>query len=142
MAIELQTASNAALLGPMADNQSLKELVHNSQLSEAQKTAEATRLFESVMLKTFLQDSLKPVIKGGAIEQTGASSGIYQHFMTDILADSLSRSGAFGFSTALQSQLQRPDAIGESTEGAQLGGAVAPGQTSESMARKHLPRAR
>lgn len=71
--------------------------------SDQSKIKESTRQFESMMLRQILGESLKPAAIGKGPSMPG--SEIYQSFVTDIVADNLSRSGMLGLSSLLQSQL-------------------------------------
>jgi Rod binding domain-containing protein len=83
-------------------------LAGNSKLSEEQKIAEASRQFESMLLRQILSESQKPVIKSEFTDNS-TSAGIYQDFITNQLADSLSKSGGFGFAKTFQKQLSHAD---------------------------------
>lgn len=87
------------------DANSLKAIANNDAISREQKMVEVGRQFEGVLLKTFLEDALKPMIEG-AIDEDSTAHGIYRHFLTDMLADNISKSQSFGFSSALQAQVQ------------------------------------
>lgn len=63
------------------------------------KLAEASRQFESILLRQFLGESMKPLLEGGP------SGQVYGYLLTDTLADSLSKGGGLGLSSVLQAQL-------------------------------------
>ena len=73
----------------------LESLAGNKALTENQKIAEASRQFEAVLLRQFLSESQKPVIQSEFTDNSTAA-GIYQDFITNQLADSLSRGGGIG----------------------------------------------
>lgn len=100
------------------DSDSLKSMAHDNTISDEKKIAEVGRQFEGVMLKMFLNDSLKPMIEG-ALKESGSTGSIYRHFLTDIIADSMTQGQGMGFSSVLQSQFQR-DGVVENPESSNL----------------------
>ena len=64
-----------------------------------EKLAAASRQFESILLRQFLGDSMKPLLSGGP------SGQVYGYFLTESLANSLSEAGGLGLSSVLQAQL-------------------------------------
>jgi Rod binding domain-containing protein len=86
-----------------------ERLANNPQLTEQQKIAEASRQFESILLKQILEGSQKTVIKSKFSDDSTAS-GIYHDMITTQLADSISKSGAFGLAKTFEHQLDRPTA--------------------------------
>jgi len=91
------SASDAANVPP-------EELAGNQALTEKQKIAEASRQFEAIMLRQILSESQKPVITSEFTDNSTAA-GIYQDFITNTLADSISKSGTFGFAKVFEKQL-------------------------------------
>lgn len=83
----------------------IENLAGNKNLSEQQKVGEVSRQFEAVMLRQILNDATKKMFAGDEGEES-ASKGIYQDIITNTLADSISRSGAFGLARSLSKQLQ------------------------------------
>ena len=83
-----------------------ERLAKNPQLTEKQKIGEASRQFESILLKQILESSQKTVIKSKFSEDSTASS-IYHDMVTTRLADSISKSGSFGLAKTFQQQLNR-----------------------------------
>lgn len=81
-----------------------EELAGNKNLTEKQKIAEASRQFEAIMLRQILSESQKPVITSEFTDNS-TSAGIYQDFITNTLADSISKSGTFGFAKVFEKQL-------------------------------------
>lgn len=61
----------------------------------------ASRQFESILVRQFLSDSMKPLLEGGPAGQ------VYGYLLTDSLANSISDAGGLGFSSVLQAQLGR-----------------------------------
>jgi len=88
-----------------AGNLPLEKLAGSSQLSEKEKIAEATRQFESVLLKQILAQGQKPMFQSKLMVGSESSNAIYQDMMTQQLADRISRTGSFGFAKELQTQL-------------------------------------
>ena len=85
-----------------------ESLAGNRSLSEHQKIAEASRQFEAMLLRQILSETQKPVIKSSFTDNSTAA-GIYQDFVTNQMADGLSKSGALGFAQVFDRQLDRPD---------------------------------
>ena len=85
----------------------LETLANSKALTEDQKIGEASRQFEAILLRQFLAESQKPVIQSEFTDNSTAS-GIYQDFITNTLADSLSRGGGIGLAKSFQRQLSHP----------------------------------
>lgn len=82
-----------------------------TQLIEAGKPAQldkdlskASQQFEAIFLRQFIGDALKPLLHQTP-GSTGPGAQIYQHLVTEALAENLAQSEAFGFSSLLQMQL-------------------------------------
>jgi Rod binding domain-containing protein len=86
-----------------------ENLADNPRLSEHDKIAEASRQFESVLLRQILESSTKTVIQSKLADNSTAA-GIYHDMVTTQLADSISKSGAFGLAQTFEQQLNRPSA--------------------------------
>lgn len=84
----------------------LDRLAANSKLSESDKAAEACRQFEAVLLRQILGEARKNVLAPSA-SSNSTVTGIYEDMVNNQMADSISRSGAFGLAKNLQSQLVR-----------------------------------
>ena len=84
-----------------------EHLANNSRLSEQDKIAEASRQFESVLVRQILESSTKTVIKSKLTDDSTAA-GIYRDMVTTQLADSISKSGALGLAQTFEQQLTRP----------------------------------
>jgi Rod binding domain-containing protein len=82
----------------------VEELAGNKNLTEQQKIAEASRQFESIMLRQILSESQKPVFESEFTDNSTAA-GIYQDYMTNTLADSISKAGTLGFAKIFERQL-------------------------------------
>jgi Rod binding domain-containing protein len=94
---------------PNAANVPIEELAANQHLSEKQKIAEASRQFESMMLRQILSESQKPVITSEFTDNSTAA-GIYQDYITNTLADSMSKAGTLGLAKVFEQQLSHPSA--------------------------------
>lgn len=84
-----------------------ENLAANPNLSERDKIAEASRQFEGVLLRQILETSTKTVIKS-ELSDDSTAAGIYHDMVTSQLADSISKSGAFGLAQTFEQQLNRP----------------------------------
>jgi Rod binding domain-containing protein len=84
-----------------------EKLAGNSQFTQKEKIAEASRQFEAMLLRQILESSQKPVIKS-KYGDNSASSAIYRDQVTAQMADSISKSGTFGFAKTFTQQLNRP----------------------------------
>ncbi|HEX4343232.1 MAG TPA: rod-binding protein [Verrucomicrobiae bacterium] len=84
-----------------------ERLAGNTELSQSDKIAEASRQFESILLKQILDSSQKTVIKSKYSDDS-ASSSIYHDMVTNHLADSISKSGGLGIAKTFEQQLDRP----------------------------------
>jgi Rod binding domain-containing protein len=100
---------NIPALQPKIDASTIapERLAKNPKLTEQQKIAEASRQFESILLKQILENSQKTVIKS-KLTQESTASGIYHDMVTTQLADSISKSGTFGLSQTFEHQLDHP----------------------------------
>ena len=86
------------------DSSSLQELVKSKNASANQKNAVVSQQFESVMIKQFLNDALKPMFKG-VFNEDGEGHRLYRHFFTDAISESIAQGGGFGISSILQQEL-------------------------------------
>jgi Rod binding domain-containing protein len=87
-----------------------ERLAGNPALTDKQKIAEASRQFEVILLKQILEASQKTVIKSKYAGDSSTSSDIYHGMVTTQLAESISKSGAFGLAKTFEQQLDRPEA--------------------------------
>ena len=92
-----------------------ERLAGNSQLSQREKIGEASRQFEAVLLRQILESTQKTVIKSKYAEDS-TSSAIYRDQVTSQLAQSISKTGAFGLAKVFEQQLTRPDSAALSAE--------------------------
>ena len=88
-----------------ATDQPFEKLANNPNISDKEKTTEACRQFEAVLLRQILTDATKTLFKSSANPES-SSDGIYQDMITNNLADQMSRAGGFGLSRVLSKQLQ------------------------------------
>ena len=86
------------------DSSLLMEMVHSQKNSESEKTEFVSQQFESVLIKQFLNDALKPMFKG-VFNENSEGHRLYRHFFTDALSESIAQGGGFGISSILQQQL-------------------------------------
>ena len=85
----------------------LESLAGNRNLSKGQKIAEASRQFEAIILRQILSEAQKPMITSEFTDNSTAA-GIYQDFITNTLADSMSKSGTLGLAKVFEQQLSPP----------------------------------
>jgi Rod binding domain-containing protein len=85
-------------------NVPIEQLAGNKNLTQLQKIHEASREFESIMLQQILSEMQKPVITSEFTDDSTAGD-IYQGYVTNALAESLSKSGSFGFAKIFEQQL-------------------------------------
>ena len=90
------------------DSSMLMEMAHSKHISEQQKAAAVSQQFESVLVKQFLKEALKPMFKG-VFNEDGNAHRMYRHFFTDAISESIASGGGFGISTLLQQQLAQPN---------------------------------
>jgi Rod binding domain-containing protein len=87
----------------------LESLAGSKALTENQKITEASRQFEAILIRQFLAESQKPVVTSEFTDNS-ASAGIYQDFITNQMADSMSRGGGIGLAKTFERQLTHPAA--------------------------------
>jgi len=88
----------------------LLEVVHSKNRTESEKTKFVTEQFESVLVKQFLNDALKPMFKG-VFNEDSEGHRLYRHFFTDALSESIAQGGGFGVSSILQQQLSSKQSV-------------------------------
>lgn len=96
-----------------------ERLAGNTALTEQQKIAEASRQFEAILLRQILSATQKTVIPSKFADNSTAS-GIYRDMITNQLADSISKSGAFGLAKTFEQQLTRHPGAAASRQQATL----------------------
>jgi peptidoglycan hydrolase FlgJ len=65
------------------------------------KIAKVSRQFESILLRQFLGESMKPLLQGGP------SGQVYGYMLTDSLANEISEGGGLGLAHVIQAQLSQ-----------------------------------
>ena len=94
-------------------NVPIEQLAGNQHLTQQQKIHEASREFESIMLQQILSEMQKPAITSEFTDDSTASD-IYQGYISKALAESMAKSGSFGFAKIFEQQLSphaaRPNA--------------------------------
>jgi flagellar protein FlgJ len=90
-----------------------ERLAHNATLTEQQKISEASRQFEAILLRQILAASQKTVIQS-KLADNSTSAEIYRDMITEQLANSISKSGAFGLAQTFEQQLTPPAGSGPS----------------------------
>jgi len=108
----------AALQFNAADPQAWGERLLHSSAPEPERIAAATREFEAVLLRQYLNDALKPLTKGGP--GMGGGNAVYGYLINDALASGLTKGGVFGFSNLLQAQLSHSPGINDDDTDADL----------------------
>ena len=98
------------------DSSMLMEMAHSKHATEEQKTSAVSQQFESVLVKQFLKEALKPMFQG-VFNEDGNAHRLYRHFFTDAISESIASGGGFGISTLLQQQLSKPNEPQKSTGG-------------------------
>jgi Rod binding domain-containing protein len=71
------------------------------QENDPAKIEQAAEQFEGILLRQILSDSMKPLL------ETGPGAQVYGYFLTDSLADSISKAGGLGLGHVLQTQLTK-----------------------------------
>lgn len=91
---------------PKTAPMSLDKMSHNSRAPEKEKVAEASRQFESMMIRQIL-NSAHLTFSATGKKTANSSESIYQDMITSSLADKMTASGGFGLATTLQAQMDR-----------------------------------
>ena len=86
------------------DSSLLLEVVHSKNKTESEKTKFVTEQLNPFLLSNFSNDALKPMFKG-VFDEKLKGIGLYRHFFTDALSESIAQGGGFGVSSILQQQL-------------------------------------
>ena len=110
--METESASNSYV---GMDSSMLLEMAHSKHTTQEQKVAAVSDQFESVLVKQFLKEALKPMFKG-VFNEDGGAHRMYRHFFTDAISESIASGGGFGVSSILQQQLQSNVSEGGKTE--------------------------
>ena len=80
------------------------KLAANPNVSDTEKVKEACKQFEAVLLRQILGEARKTLVTSSAGDNSN-ESGIYNDMINNQMADSISRSGAFGLAKSLEAQL-------------------------------------
>jgi Rod binding domain-containing protein len=80
------------------------QLAGNPNISSSDKVKEACRQFEAVLLRQVLGEARKTVIPSSTSDNSN-EAGIYNDMINNQMADSMSKSGAFGLAKSLEKQL-------------------------------------
>ena len=100
MSMQLTTASGDMGLDAYAQMRQMDKLPKSEQLTKA------AGQFEGLMVKQFLTESMKPLIKGCFDDEDVPGADIYQSMMVDTLANGIESGGGLGLSNVIQLQLQ------------------------------------
>ena len=100
----IQPTTIAAIGIGQADKVDLARVASNTNLSESEKIIVAAKRFEALLARQILNDAYKPILAEG-MGMSGVSSEIYRDMIVNQLGDAVGKSGAFGISTAVHSQL-------------------------------------
>ena len=68
--------------------------------SDGDKSAQAARQFEAILVRQILSESMKNLTEG-------SSGQIYGYFVTDSLANAVTKAGGIGLTSILQAQLKQ-----------------------------------
>src|SRR5271168_2483446 len=131
--------SSISATGPVdTSNIPVEDLAGNKRLTEQQKIAEASRQFEAIMLRQILSESQKPVITSEFTDNSTAA-GIYQDYITNTLAESMSKSGTLGLAKVFEQQLSHPSAksAGPAKAGAAAVSPVSPPPVHPAISGRH-----
>jgi Rod binding domain-containing protein len=101
------------------DTSMLMEMAHSKHATQQQKNAAVSQQFEAVLVKQFLKEALKPMIKG-VFSDDGNANRMYRHFFTDAISESVASGGGFGVSNILQQQLSQNDTKESTTSGSSM----------------------
>lgn len=85
-------------------NVPIEELAGSKHLTQQQKIHQASQQFEAIMLQQILSEMQKPVVTSEFSDDSTAA-GIYQDYISNALAQSISKSGGFGFAKVFEQQL-------------------------------------
>ena len=101
------------------DTSMLMEMAHSKHATQQQKNAAVSQQLEAVLVKQFLKEALKPMIKG-VFSDDGNANRMYRHFFTDAISESVASGGGFGVSNILQQQLSQNDTIESTNSGSSM----------------------
>ena len=78
------------------DSSLLMEMAHSKTTTHDQKVAAVSDQFESVLVKQFLKEALKPMFKG-VFNEDGGAHRMYRHFSLTLFLKVLLREGVWCF---------------------------------------------
>ena len=81
-----------------------EKLAASKSIPDSEKVKEACKQFEAVLLRQILGEARKTIVHSSTNEDSN-TTGIYNDMINNQMADSISKSGAFGLAKSLQTQL-------------------------------------
>jgi|TARA_B110000977_G_C10686077_1_gene341559 Rod binding domain-containing protein len=84
------------------------EQTRQSKTNTPEELKAATEQFEAILIRQYLNEAMKPLFEG-PLMGTGNGAQIYQHMVTDTLANELSQTSTFGVASLLNMQLTSPE---------------------------------
>ena len=99
----------SSLKAQLSGNSAASPAASKASTQDAKKIEDSAKQFEAMMVRQIIGEAFKPstTAKG----QSMPGSDIYQSFMTDTVADNISKGGSLGISHLLQSQLTPAKAL-------------------------------
>jgi flagellar protein FlgJ len=95
----LPIASSGA--SPSSFSQEVSLTNGSANLSSAANPQEVARQFEAILLRQMLSESMKCFL------EQGQSGQVYGHFLTDALADTMTKGGGLGIRSVIEAQLRQ-----------------------------------
>lgn len=95
-------------------NVPIEDLAGNKHLTQQQKIHEASQQFEAILLQQILSEMQKPMLPSDSTDDSTVSD-IYQDTASNALAQSISKSGGFGFAKIFEEQLTPHNPAGHQT---------------------------
>lgn len=92
-------ASSGASLSSLSPEVSLTN--GSANLSNASNPQEVARQFEAILLRQMLSESMKSFL------EQGQSGQVYGYFVTDALADTMTKGGGLGIRSVIEAQLRQ-----------------------------------
>lgn len=92
-------ASSGASLSSLSPEVSLTN--GSAALSNASNPQEVARQFEAILLRQMLSESMKSFL------EQGQSGQVYGYFVTDALADTMTKGGGLGIRSVIEAQLRQ-----------------------------------
>ena len=88
-------------ISPQLSPTALDNPAASTGTQDPKKVAKVSRQFESILLRQFLGESMKPLL------QSGPSGQVYGYMLTDALASKISDAGGLGLAHILQMQISQ-----------------------------------